>query len=314
MNVHAMALDSSDRRHRHLLVGGLILVTGLLGFVNQFQIMWQMWTSDALRSIGIVIPPLSLWLAWKGYRAQDWQSGGSWWGLPLVTVAMIMAMLVEFAGTTAILTVDFSEQSIAFIPLVLVPCGLLLFCYLSGAVLLIGGTRAWRRLWFPLVLWLLVDPVPHGFQSLVDLPSQALGARVARSFAELISVPVDGEALKLMFSPQLGIFIAPGCNGLRGAVTLGLLGLVVGYLYRMRTGVWVLYTATAVLLAYVFNLIRLCAVIGYYWFALRIPMLGRYGEEIDYVIGGTLFFGIACLVLTLPRRRWFAPLLKTEPS
>ena len=49
------------------------------------------------------------------------------------------------------------------------------------------------------------------------------------------------------------MFIAPGCNGIRGAVTMGLIALIAGYIYRFRWYAHVAVVAGAVLLGYVFN-------------------------------------------------------------
>jgi len=255
----------------------VLIAAGLLAILPQLRELWAMWLSDALRSFGILVPPASLCLAVREWKREDWIAGGTWWGLVPITVALS-------AGVFAY-----------------VSTGVVLFIYFSGAVLTFGGFGAWRRAWFPLLLLLFVDPVPRAFEYLVDEPLQVAGARTARAFAHLIDVPVNGDALKLMFSPQLGIFIAPGCDGLRGAAALGYMALVMGYLYRMRVWRWAAYVAGAVVLAYLFNLIRLCGVIGYYWFALRIPVLGKYGAEIDYLIGGILFFGAAAFLLGTPR-------------
>jgi exosortase J len=166
----------------------------------------------------------------------------------------------------------------------------------------LGGVRPWKKAAFPLALLLFVNPVPTGFNLLVDLPLQYLAAAATRSFAHLIGVPFEGDALQLMFAPDLGILIAPGCNGIRGSVTMGYIALVTGWLYRLNGRRHMLFVATAVLLGYVFNLLRLCFVILYYWFAIRFPTLGWYGEEADYVIGGCLFFMGALFVFALPRR------------
>lgn len=254
-----------------------LVVLGLGVFSRQFYDLWDLWTGDALRSFGILIPPTSLWLALRGWSWRDWAQGGSWWGLPLMGAALLAAVIA------------------------VVSPGILLFLYFSGAVLLFGGAACWRKAAFPLLLWLFVNPVPHGFEYWVDQPLQALGARTARTFAHLIAVPVDGDALKLMFSPHLGIFIAPGCDGLRGAATMGFLAAVVGHLRRMRRLTWFAYIAGSVALAYLLNLVRLCAVIGYYWVALRVPGLGAYGTQIDYLIGGSLFFCAAMFVFGIPR-------------
>ncbi len=187
------------------------------------------------------------------------------------------------------------------LPLYLVPLGVILWIYFTGAVLLFGGKSAVRAHRFPLALLLFVNPVPAIFSSFADLPLQSIAAQTARGFAHWLAVPVDGDALKLMFAPQLGMFIAPGCDGMRGAVTLGYLALIVGHLYGMKRGAWALYVIGAILLAYLFNLLRLCAVVVYYWLALRITAIDGLGTQIDYAIGGTLFVCAALFLFRLPR-------------
>ena len=300
------ARQASAARRVELALAALLVLIGLLSLRTQLSEAWRYWTNDPLRSIGIFVPPLSLWLMWRSVSGRDWQTAhGTWWGLLLSVGAMSAALLVQLvplAGNFVIAAGDGAAVRATVSPL---PIGVVLFAYFSGVVLLFGGVAIWRKLWFALALWLFVNPVPSAFQVLVDLPSQALGAQTARAFAGLIGVPVDGTALKLMFSPDLGIFIAPGCNGLRGAVTMGYLALVSGYLRKMTGLRWGAFVASAVALAYVFNLVRLCAVIGYYWFALRMPVLGRYGTEIDYVIGGALFATAAWFLLR-KSPRWLA--------
>jgi exosortase J len=92
-----------------------------------------------------------------------------------------------------------------------------------------------------------------------------------------------------MFTPDFGMFIAPGCNGIRGAITLGLAALVVAYLYRFRWYVFAPVVAGAVLLGYIFNFLRLCLLVVYYKIALPHPWLQNHAKRADYIIGGGLF-------------------------
>ena len=285
----------------------LLTALGLWSFASQLEGLWLLWTTEPLRSIGALVPIVSLWLAVRAWRSNGWTDWRrtqiqasrsetiSRWGLTLMIAAMALAVA---AGATP-LSLWFSLGG-AIAGIQLLPTGLLLCAYVSGAVLLFGGTSAWRRAAFALLLLLLVNPVPGAFNSLVDLPLQALGARTARGFAALIGVPVSSGTLTMMFAPNLGIFIAAGCDGLRSAVAMGLLALVIGHLRNLRPASHALFVLVAVVLAYVFNLLRLCAVIGYYWFALRIPVLGHYGTEIDYLIGGILFFCAAGFLFAAP--------------
>ncbi len=273
-----------------------LTVAGLWCLRFTVQGMWDMWTTDALRSVGILIPPTSLVLALRAWHLDDWRKGGVWWGLLLVAAAMVAAMGSSGFGPRLNL---FAGSQLASINLV--PAGLLFCAYFSGVVLLFAGGTAWRKAAFPLLLLLFVNPVPGKFNNFVDLPLQHFAAITARAFAALLHVPVSEGTLKMMFATNLGMFIAPGCDGMRGATTMGYLALVIGYLYRMPRWRWAAYVIGAVILAYVFNLLRLCGVVGYYWLALRVPAIANDGTEVDYAIGGVLFTLAAFFLFGLPR-------------
>jgi exosortase J len=136
---------------------------------------------------------------------------------------------------------------------------------------------------------------------LLDIPLQNLSAHVARSFASVIGFAPATPQLRLMFSPDFGMFIAPGCDGIRGAVTMGYLALVLGYLKRVSIFRWAAYVAGAVLLGYVFNFTRLCVLVLYYRIALGHPGLEGMAKWADYVIGGCLFLVATFLFLRLAR-------------
>ena len=87
------------------------------------------------------------------------------------------------------------------------------------------------------------------------------------------------DKLRLMFTPEFGMFIAPGCNGIRGAVTLGLAAVVVGYMYRFRWFVYAPVVAGAVLLGYLFNFVRLCLLVVYYKIALPYLWMQHTGQN-----------------------------------
>jgi exosortase J len=176
-------------------------------------------------------------------------------------------------------------------------------------VLLFGGVRVWRRAWFPLALLLCLQPVPAFVVHDLDLPLQGLAAHVARGFAGMIGFsPSSPELLRLMFTPDFGMFIAPGCDGMRGAVTLGYLALIVGYLKRVSVLRWIAYVAGAVLLGHFFNLIRLCVLVLYYRIATGHPAMEAAAKNADYGIGACLFLVASILFL------WIALRKPDEPS
>jgi exosortase J len=158
-----------------------------------------------------------------------------------------------------------------------------------------------------LLMWAVI-PVPQTFSRRVDLPLQHASATVARAFAHALGQPLTQDKLRLMFTPQFGMFIAPGCNGIRGAITLGLAAIVVGYIYRFRWFVFAPVVAGAVLLGYLFNFLRLCLLVIYYKLALPYPWMQHHAKIADYVIGGCLF------VCALAVFFWVANKLRREPK
>src|SRR5260370_37455012 len=105
-----------------------------------------------------------------------------------------------------------------------------------------------------------------------------------------------------MFTPDFGMFIAPGCNGIRGAITMGFIALIAGYVYRFRWYAHAAVVAGAVLLGYVFNFARLCILVLYYIVALRISWLQSRAEMGDYIIGACLFLVGTFLLFYVVRR------------
>jgi len=260
----------------------------------QLPELWELWMGNGLASMGILVPPavtILIVLAWRGER---WKTGGTWWGLALCAFTLLLIAFMKRYGTPVIL----SETG----TLHLVPVGLVVFFYVSGVVLLFAGFKAYRLAFFPITLLLLVNPAPKFFISAIDIPLQYVGAHTARSFAQLIGVPLASDNLRLMFSPALGMFIAPGCNGLRGALAMGFLTLVLGYFYRLPLWFRSVYFLSGVLLAYLLNLVRLCGLVLCYRVALGFEPLARHMEAADYVLGSLIFFTGAIFVVAVPRK------------
>jgi len=253
-----------------------------------------MWTSDALKSIGMVIPLVSFLLILRAWRSLAWEMDGSWWGFALLLATAILVKMRE----QSIMVLVLSPEWNLYIP----PPSLVVVAYAVGVVLLFGGGRLLRAALFPLLLLLFVNPVPHLFNVYVDLPLQRVSAHVARGFAMALGQPLSPDKLRLMFTPEFGMFIAPGCNGIRGAVTMGLIALVAGYLYRFRWRANALVVLGAILLGYVFNFVRLCVLVLFYLVALHFPWLQDRAENADYAIGAGLFFVAVYLLYMVIQR------------
>ncbi len=283
-----------SKRWKPAMLAGVLGMAGLFAIHSTGSALWSLWTTDPLKSIGGLIPVVSLLLIARVWRSLHWEVDGTWWGLALLALTVISVHLRDHAILELILTPSWT----IFLP----PHSLVAFCYTAGLVLLFGGVRLFRAALFPIVLTWFVNPVPNTFNRFIDLPLQRASALIARSFAHALGQQLSPDQLKLMFTPDFGMFIAPGCNGIRGAITMGFIALIAGHLYRFRKPVWAATVLIALLLGYVFNFVRLCTLVIYYCVALKIHWLQAHAEMGDYLIGACLFFLAAALLFTLIRR------------
>jgi exosortase J len=279
---------------RAAVLAALLTLFGLSTIWPIMNSLWEMWTTNALKSIGMFIPLVSFMLILRAWRSLDWEMDGSWWGLAILVANAILVHLRQ----QSILIFVVSPQLTIYVP----PNSLVVLAYGVGVVLLFGGTRLLRAALFPVILLWFVNPIPHVFNLYVDLPLQHASAHVARSFAIALGQKLSPDQLRLMFTPDFGMFIAPGCNGIRGAVTMGFIALVSAYVYRFRWYAHVAVVAGAVLLGYVFNFVRLCTLVLYYLVALRIHWLRSRAEMGDYIIGACLFLIATFLLFYVVRR------------
>lgn len=276
------------------LLAALLSTAGVFAILSTGLALWALWTTDPLKSIGGFIPVLSLFFILRVWRSLGWETRGTWWGLLILAATIVLVHLRDHAVLELVLGSSWS----IFLP----PHSLVAFAYTAGAVLLFGGVRLFRAALFPIVLTWFVNPVPNFFTLHIDLPLQHISSHIARGFAHLLGQPLSPDQLRLMFTPEFGMFIAPGCNGIRGAITMGFIALVAGYLYQFHWRMTAAIVASAVLLGYVFNLVRLCALVLYYILALHVRWFQGHAKTGDYIIGAVLFFFATILLFTLIQR------------
>ena len=259
----------------------LCAAAGLFAVYGTVATLMDIWSSDALKSVGMAVPFVCFGLILRDWRSIGWETEGTWWGFVLLAVTVLLLFIRD--QTLFIVTVN--KDWLLQLP----PVSLIAVLYAASLVLLFGGKRLLRVAWFPVVLMWAVIPVPQTFSRRVDVPLQHIGASVARNFAHLIGVHLTSSDLKIMFAPDTGMFIAPGCDGLRGAITMGLTAIVIAYLYRFRWYIFLPVVVAGVLLGYVFNFLRLCAMVIYDRISVSYPRLGPHEPLADHIVGGCIF-------------------------
>jgi exosortase J len=272
-------------------LASLCAAVGLLTVWKSAQSLIDIWTHDDLKSMGMVVPLVSYLLILRAWRALSWETEGSWWGFAVLA----MSAGLMFLRDQMLLIVTVNKDWLLQLP----PLPLVAVVYAAGMVLLFGGKRLLKAAWFPVLFMWAVIPVPETFSRKIDLPLQHVSATVARAWAHVLGQPLTQDKLRLMFTPEFGMFIAPGCNGIRGAITLGLASIVVSYLYRFRWYVYAPVVIGAVLLGYLFNFLRLILLVVYYTIALPYPWMQQQGLLADYIIGGCLFVVALAIFFTV---------------
>jgi exosortase J len=288
-----------------VVLASVCAAAGLLTIWPSVQALYSVWTTDDLKSMGMVVPLVCYLLILRAWQSLDWETDGSWWGFAVLAGSAALMFLRD----QMLLIVTINKNWLLQLP----PLPLVAVIYAAGMVLLFGGTRLLKAAWFPVLFMWAVIPVPQTFSRMVDLPLQHASATVARAWAHTLGQQLTQDKLRLMFTPEFGMFIAPGCNGIRGAVTLGLAAIVVGYIYRFRWYVYAPVVVGAVLLGYLFNFLRLCLLVVYYTIAVHYPWLQNHGLIADYIIGGCLFICALALFFTVANRLRNDPGTTTEP-
>lgn len=275
-------------------VAATLSLLGVAAIAPAAASLGQLWRTDPLKSIGSLIPLVSLVLIARSWRALGWQQRGTWWGMVPLAAAVLLVALRQHALFELVVSPSWTIS--------LPPPSLVVFLYGFGCVLFFGGFALHRAALFPVLLLVLVNPVPQMLVRRVDLPLQQASAHLARAVAQGLGAQLSPGQLRLMFTPEFGMFIAPGCDGIRGSVAMGLLGLVGGYVLRLRRRRWAGLVLAGISLGYLLNLLRLCGLVLYYVIALRFRSLQDHAEGADYVLGALLFAGAATIFFALLTR------------
>ena len=121
-------------------VGVALALCGAVLIAPTLHLLWGIWMGDPLKSIGALVLPVSFLLILRVWRASDWPSDGTWWGVALLLAVFCAVQLRERAVLVLVLSPSIS--------LSLPPLPLLVFAYVSGMVLAVGGPALYRAALF----------------------------------------------------------------------------------------------------------------------------------------------------------------------
>jgi exosortase B len=227
-----------------LLAPWLIVLIGILAmyvptFWDLSQGLWRQ--EDHLQ--GPIILVVSLWLLyqkWPAIRDNAPPSAPPIFAWPLLIFACLLYVL---GRSQDILILEVSS----FIGV------------LTGIALLLRGTAALKRMWFPLFFMLFMLPLPGIFVEALTQPMRIVVSRVVESLLFLMGYPIARSGVVLQIG-QYQLFVADACAGLHTLFTLEALGLLYLNLVRHESPLRnVILTLLIIPISFTANVIRVMA-------------------------------------------------------
>ncbi|HXF61492.1 MAG TPA: exosortase/archaeosortase family protein [Caldilineaceae bacterium] len=238
-----MNLSTRRAALRDVLVPGLALVVFAVLTWPVWQWLWREWMGNEYYSHGILIPPVSLYLAYQRFRNDPrllWTPGhGS--NLGVGVTAAGVALYLFFLNNRAFYLAAFA-----------------MILLLGGMVWTFGGDNVARRLFFPITYLALMAPLPFIDRYTLDLAmfTGVCSSGIARFLG--LDVQIVGNAVTL---PNADLVIGAQCSGVNSLIALTALLTLVAYLVE---GPWWSRVALVVLaapLALLGNILRVTSLL-----------------------------------------------------
>ncbi|MBL8961899.1 MAG: archaeosortase/exosortase family protein, partial [Gemmatimonadetes bacterium] len=152
------------------------------------------WWNDPDSSHGLLLAPLSVWLAWRAGRVPD-AKGQRVLGLVLIVVAVLFRYVAALAAEAF---VGRAAMLLAF----------------AGLVTWGWGLRQLMHWWLPVLLLGLSMPLPEIVLGSLALPLQFQASKLGAALLSTRGIPVhlDGNVIRL---PGHDLFVTEACSGLR---------------------------------------------------------------------------------------------------
>jgi exosortase len=216
----------------------LVLVT-VAGFLVLFgepiRLLLRDWWSDPESAHGLLLAPVSVWLAWKtGRRADARPNVGL--GLAMLIAAVLLRYVSGLAAE--LFTMRMS-----------------MLLGLAGLTTYYLGFRQVLTWWLPFVLLGLSVPLPEVLKSAMTLPLQFRASRVGAALLEWRGIPVKLTG-NIILVPGHQLFVTEACSGLRSLTALVALSILMGALWLSTVTGRVLMLGAAIVTAIMVNAIR----------------------------------------------------------
>jgi exosortase len=206
------------------------------------------WWHDPNFSHGFFVPAFSLFVLWQ-MRGELGKLAltPSWWGLPIVVVALL-TLIVGVLGAELFL----SRVSLLIL--------------IAGVIVLFCGWECFRAVLFPWLFLILMIPIPSIIFNQITFPLQLLASKVAAHLLPWLGVPVfrEGNVINL---PAMPLEVAEACSGIRSLLSLATLAIIYGYLMETKNSIRITLALASLPIAVAANSIRIigAGLLVQYW-------------------------------------------------
>jgi len=215
-----------------IIIAGLAFV---VLFSDSFLTLVKDWWSNPEAQHGLLLGPLSVYLAWrKGLADSASPQPG------LGTALLVGSVLLRYGSALA---------SEAF------TMRLSMIAALFSLVVFLWGVKQALRWWLPFTLLALSIPLPQVVLSSLAFPLQIRASRLGAFLLEIRHVPVvlEGNVIHL---PGQTLFVTEACSGLRSLTALVSLGILLGALWLRYPLTRIILLALVIPVAMVLNGVR----------------------------------------------------------
>lgn len=217
-------------------------------FIDLFN---GLWSTDE-NAHGPIILAVSLWLLWDKWREVRSSLADARPAPVLGAVLLLVGFVAYFIGRSQ--AIDTLEVA-SIIPVMI------------GLVLLMLGTAALRKLWFPFFFLIFMIPLPGVFVQMITVPLKTGVSYAAEHILYWMGYPIARTGVILVIG-QYQLLVADACAGLHSLFTLEALGLL--YMNLVRHKSWFRNLLLAILIipiSFCANVIRVIVLtlITYYF-------------------------------------------------
>lgn len=245
----------------------------ILLFSHPMTLLARDWWNDPEAGHGLLLAPISLWLAWKAGLRPGRRPN----------VILGSAILVGAVGL----------RYLSGLAAELFTMRMSMVMALAGIIVFFWGFRQVLHWWLPFSLFILSVPIPAVLINALAFPLQLKASSMGAALLEFRHVPVKlmGNVILL---PGRQLFVTEACSGLRSLTALLALGLLVGGVFLKYPVSRALLVGITLPVAIVVNAFRVFLT-GFLVFQVSPEM----GEGFMHLSEGWLLFLVAFVILGL---------------